>query len=160
MARRFMLLAWVVLLLASFQVFAQTTAGIGTTIVFPVIAQTGSFASEVTVYNPGSNALTAHVTFFEANNSSTPGTNVCTDASVAANRSVRFSIGTQCPLAAGSHFGLLVVADSANPQTNNFYGYTRVQNPLGIGFSVEGFDLPREFRATCYLRMAPCWVDS
>src|SRR5439155_15370032 len=92
---------------------AQTTAGTGTTIVFPVTAQTSSFASEVTLYNPGPNALTAHVTFFEANNSSTPGTKVCADTSVSANRSTQFSIGTQCPLAAGSHFGLLVVADSA-----------------------------------------------
>ena len=64
--------------------FAQTTAGIGTTMVFPVIAQTSSFASEVTIFNPGPSTLTAHVTFFEANNSSTPGTKVCTDASVAA----------------------------------------------------------------------------
>src|SRR5207237_210623 len=102
---------------------AQTTAGTGTTIVFPVTAQTSSFASEVTL--------------FEANNSSTPGTKVCADTSVGANRSVQFSIGTQCPLTAGSHFGLLVIADSAG--TNDFYGYTRVQNPSGIGFSVEGF---------------------
>src|SRR5437016_13502943 len=90
---------------------AQTTAGTGTTIVFPVTAQTSSFASEVTLFNPGPNALAAHVTFFEANNSSTPGTKVCADTSVGANRSVQFSIGTQCPLTAGSHFGLLVIAD-------------------------------------------------
>src|SRR5437899_349021 len=77
---------------------AQTTAGIGTTIVFPVTAQTASFASEVTLFNPGPNALTAHVTFFEAKNSATPGTKVCTDAAVPANLSVQFSIGAQCSL--------------------------------------------------------------
>src|SRR5438093_6317481 len=139
MARRWMLLASGVLTVFSAGVMAQTTAGIATTIVFPVTAQTGSFASEVTLFNPGPSALAAHVTFFEANNSSTPGTKVCSDASVPANRSLQFSIGTQCPLAAGGHFGVLVVADSANPQTTSFYGYTRIQNPFGTGSSVEGF---------------------
>ena len=48
---------------------AQTTAGIGTTIVFPVDAQTVSFASEMTLFNPGPSLLTASVKFYEANNS-------------------------------------------------------------------------------------------
>ncbi len=40
-----------------------------------------------------------------------------------------------------SPFGLLVIADKASPQSHNFYGYMRVQNPQGISFSVEGFPL-------------------
>jgi hypothetical protein len=32
---------------------AQTTAAIATTVVFPVAAQTVSFASEMTLFNPG-----------------------------------------------------------------------------------------------------------
>src|SRR5262247_2712035 len=95
---------------------AQTTIGTGTTIVFPVTAQTASFASEVTIFNPGPNALAASVAFYEANNSSAPGPKACADIGVPANRSVQFSVGSQCTLAAGSHFGLLIVADKAVPQ--------------------------------------------
>ena len=118
---------------------AQTTAGSGTTMVFPVTAQTASFASEVTLFNPGPSLLTASVAFYEAQNSSAPGPKTCNDVSVPAARSVQFQIATQCALASGSHFGLLVVADKALPPVNSFYGYTRVQNPQGIGFSIEGF---------------------
>src|SRR5664279_4711467 len=118
---------------------AQTTAGIGTTIVFPVTAQTASFASEVTLFNPGASALTASVKFYEANNSATPGLKTCSDVSVAATRSAQIKLSTQCTLTAASHFGLLLIADKASPPSNNFYGYMRVQNPQGIGFSVEGF---------------------
>jgi hypothetical protein len=36
---------------------AQTTAGSSATIVVPVIAQTSSFGSEVTLYNPNASAI-------------------------------------------------------------------------------------------------------
>src|SRR5450432_3486263 len=77
---------------------AQTTAGIGTTIVFPVTAQTTSFASEVTLFNPGPSALTASVAFYEANNSGHPGLKPCTDISIAAARSAQLALSTQCTL--------------------------------------------------------------
>ena len=48
---------------------AQTTNDAGTTIIFPVTAQTSTFTSEVTIFNPGPNALSASVAFYEANNS-------------------------------------------------------------------------------------------
>ena len=49
-----------VLTLAGYASFgdAQTTAGSGTTVVFPVTAQTASFVSEVTLFNPGPSLLT------------------------------------------------------------------------------------------------------
>ncbi len=131
----------VVLFGVSSTIHAQTTAGIGMTVVFPVTAQTASFASEVTLFNPGPNALTASVKFYEANNSATPGLKTCSDVTIAAVRSAQIKLSTQCTLTAASHFGLLVVADKASPQSHNFYGYMRVQNPQGIGFSVEGFPL-------------------
>jgi hypothetical protein len=122
------------------QVNAQTTAGLATTVVFPVAAQTVSFASEMTLFNPGSNLLTASVQFYEANNAGAPGPKVCNDVSVPAGRSTQISLATQCALTgSGSHFGLVVIADKAVPQVNAFYGYARIQNPQGIGFSVEGF---------------------
>jgi len=43
--------------------FAQTAAGISTSVVFPVGAQTSSFASEMTLFNPGPGLLTASVHF-------------------------------------------------------------------------------------------------
>lgn len=130
----------VVCLWAAGHAHAQTTAGVATTVVFPVAAQTASFASEMTLFNPGPNLLTASVKFYEANNSGAPGPKVCNDVSVSAGRSVQLLLSTQCALTgSGGHFGLLVVADKAAPQVNGFYGYMRVQNPQGIGFSVEGF---------------------
>jgi hypothetical protein len=141
MTLRRILLAIAVLLTLPSVATAQTTAGSGTTIVIPVTAETGSFASEVTLFNPGSSLLTASVKFYEANNSPSPppGLKVCNDINVSANRSVQFQIATQCALGSGDHFGLLVLADKTVPQTHVFYGYSRVQNPKGIGFSVEGF---------------------
>jgi len=122
------------------QVHAQTTAGIATTVVFPVAAQTASFASEMTLFNPGPNLLTASVRFYEGNNSGAPGPKVCNDVLVPGGRSTQFTLATQCALTGSvGHFGLVVVADKAAPQVNAFYGYARVQNPQGIGFSVEGF---------------------
>ena len=120
-------------------VLAQTSVGTGRTIVFPVVAQTGSYATEVTLYNPNGEALVANVAFYEANNSTTPGPKVCTGVNVPANRSLQFTLGDKCTLSAGSHFGLLIVTDTAAPPGTPFYGYTRVQNPQGIGFSIEGF---------------------
>jgi len=132
-----------VLTLAGYASFvnAQTTAGSGTTLVIPVTSQSASFVSEVTVFNPGPTLLTASVKFYEANNSSVPGSKSCNDLSVSANRSVQFQLATQCALGAGdgSRFGLIVITDKAVPPTHAFYGYSRVQNPQGIGFSVEGF---------------------
>ena len=119
---------------------AQTTAGIAPTVVFPVAAQTASFASEMTLFNPGPSLLSASVKFYEANNSGAPGPKICNDVTVSAGRSAQITLSTQCALTGtGGHFGLVVVADKAVPQVNAFYGYARVQNPQGIGFSVEGF---------------------
>ena len=85
---------------------AQTTAALGTSIVFPVAAQTVSFASEVTLFNPGPTLLTAAVHFYEANNSVAPGTKACNDVSVPAGRSVQIMLATQCALGvSGGHFG-------------------------------------------------------
>ena len=52
---------------------AQTTAALGTSIVFPVAAQTVSFASEMTLFNPGAALVRAKVSFYEASNSEAPG---------------------------------------------------------------------------------------
>ena len=131
--------AFVILGVALAAASAQTTAGSGTVIVVPVTAQTASFASEITVYNPNAGSITLDVAFYEANNSpGGGGGKTCADVVVPANRSVQFTLAGQCMLnPVVSHFGLLVLTDLAG--VNPFYGYARVQNPQGIGFSVEGF---------------------
>src|SRR5690348_6756258 len=99
--------------------FGQTTAGSSATIVVPVVAQTGSFGSEVTVYNPNAAAIVVSPMFYDAQNTGSPGPKPCTSISVGANASVAFTIATQCALPAGSNFGLLVLGESTG--TNRFY---------------------------------------
>ena len=119
----------------------QTTAGAGSTIVFPVIAATATYTTEVFVRNPNITPITLDVTFYEASNSSSPGTYPCLPVSVPANRTVPFTLAAQCVLAGGSHFGMLVLTDSASEQLALFYAYSRTQTAGGNGFSIEGFPI-------------------
>ena len=139
MARRSLLSAWIVLILASSSTGAQTTAGTSATIVVPVVAQTGSFASEVTAYNPNGGAVTVNVSFYDAQNTASPGLKPCTPLALPAGQSVPFQVALHCALPVGSNFGLLILAESTG--TQRFYGYARTQTPGGIGFSTEGFPI-------------------
>jgi len=118
---------------------AQTTAGTSATIVVPVIAQTASFASDVTVYNPNAASINVNAVFYDAQNTASPGPKACTSLAVGANVSKGFTVATQCALPSGSNFGLLVLSESTG--TQRFYGYARTQTPQGIGFSTEGFPI-------------------
>ena len=118
---------------------AQTTAGTSATIVVPVIAQTSSFGSEVTVFNPNAATITVHPVFYDAQNTASPGPKSCTSLSIAANVSKAFTVSAQCALPSGSNFGLLILSESTG--TNRFYGYARTQTPQGVGFSTEGFPI-------------------
>ena len=120
---------------------AQTTAGTSTVIVVPVVAQTASFASEVTLFNPNVEAISVAIHYYDANNLTTAGPKSCNLITVPAGSSVQFGLAAQCTLESeSSHFGLLVASEQT--QTQEFHGYVRTQNPQGIGFSTEGF--PRE----------------
>jgi hypothetical protein len=78
--------------------------------------------------------------FFEAIGSSSPGgPKPCNDVLIPANGSVQFGLGNQCTLGPGEHWGLLIVSDVA--AINAFYGYSRQQNNVGAGFSIEGFPI-------------------
>ncbi|HTL75484.1 MAG TPA: tail fiber domain-containing protein [Casimicrobiaceae bacterium] len=130
--------------LAAFLVYsqsavAQTTAGASATIVLPIVAQTPSFGSEVTVYNPNAGTITITPAFYDAQNTSSPGPKACGSLSVAANVSKQLSVASQCALPAGAHFGLLVLPEVTG--TRRFYGYARTQTPQGVGFSTEGFPI-------------------
>jgi hypothetical protein len=109
------------------------------TIVVPIVARTGSFASELYVRNPAVTALTVNVRLDEADTSSQPGVRACGQLSIPANAARLLSLAPQCGLDTQSHFGTLVVEDAAVPRTHPFTVYSRTQTPAGVGFSVEGF---------------------
>ena len=123
-------------------VAAQTTSGAGRVVVVPLVAQTSTFQSDITVFNPNGNSITVSVNYFDANNLPTVGQQPCANLVIPGNRSAHFSIGTQCALASpsASHYGMLILEDIA--QVNYFYAYSRVANFQQIGFSTEGFPLP------------------
>lgn len=123
---------------------AQSTAASGSVIVVPVVAQTTSYTSEVTVQNPNASPIIVNVTLHQGHDpaGANPGSIVCSPVVVAAGASVPFSLPDQCPgLATGNHFGMLVLSDAAVQQTNVFFAYSRTQTPGGNGFSVEGFPI-------------------
>ena len=120
---------------------AVVVAGSGMTVVVPVVAQTGSFASEIYVHAPRGAGATFAVRFHEAVNSGTPGTKNCTAVAVPPGRVVSFDLNTQCSLGAGSHFGMLEVSHAASPRSEWAQVYSRTSNPQGQGFSVEGFPI-------------------
>ena len=63
MARYGVLVASAFPVLESAAVLGQTTSGTSATIVVPVIAQTSSFGSEVTVFNPNAATITVNPVF-------------------------------------------------------------------------------------------------
>ncbi|MHB8494830.1 MAG: hypothetical protein ACYC9Z_01345 [Casimicrobiaceae bacterium] len=120
---------------------AQATAAAGSVIVVPVVAQTSSYSTEVTVRNPNAAPITLNVRFYEAVNSSTPGLAACSQLTVPALESVPFTLPSRCTLATGSHFGMLLLEDAASQQLDTFFVYSRTQTPGGNGFSIEGFPI-------------------
>ena len=121
---------------------AQSTAGAGSVIVIPLMAQTSSYTTEVIVRNPNNAPITVNMTFYEGN-SATPGAKTCAALTLAALESKPFTLGDRCTLTPSpdSHFGMLVLEDAAAQQTNLFFAYSRTQTPGGNGFSVEGFSI-------------------
>jgi hypothetical protein len=120
---------------------ALATDGASSSIVFPLVAKTSSFETEVFVQNPNAQAISIDVLYYEANNLPSPGLKSCTFLSLPAFSTTSFTLGAQCTsLGAGSHFGLLVLRDRAAQKINVFYAYSRVQHvSTRQGFSVEGF---------------------
>lgn len=119
---------------------AQSTAAAGSVIVVPLVAQTVSYSTEVTVRNPNlSSPIVLSVRYYEAINAAAPGLVTCAPLLVAANEAKAFTLQDQCGVSGASHFGLLVLEDAAVQKTNVFFAYSRTQTPGGNGFSVEGF---------------------
>jgi hypothetical protein len=123
--------------LGSASAFGQTAFGAASSILIPVVADTATFKSTVTVYNPNSAVVTVSLDYFEANGLAAPGPKPCGDVDLPAKGSVALDLATSCTLGAGPHFGPLIISDVAG--TSMIYGYSRTDNLQGIGFSIEGF---------------------
>lgn len=136
-------LACLLLCLLPGAAWAVATSGASSSIVFPVVAKTSSFETEIFVLNRSSVAIEVDVLYYEANGLAFPGLKTCTFLSLAGGETRSFKISTQCTdpvLATGSHFGLLVLRDRAAEKVNTFYAFARVQHVSTLqGFSIEGF---------------------
>lgn len=121
--------------------FASTTAGAGSVLVIPVVAQTASYESEIFVHNPNDLPLLVSVKFYEAKNSTVPGLRPCAPLNLNPRQVVAMKLGTQCTLGPGSHFGMLLLENAAAEKTATFFAYNRTQTPSGNGFSVESFPI-------------------
>jgi len=132
------------LLFASLAVFAIGRAaaqvdGAGTQIIIPVVASTASFTSEITLKDESGSSNSVTMQFVEAQSSSTPGVHSCTSIPLAGFGVTTVTLAASCPLAAGSHFGYVLLKSAASD--NWFFAYSRTSNPQGIGFSVEGYPI-------------------
>jgi hypothetical protein len=121
--------------------WAQATGGRASSVVLPVAAHTSSFETQVFVRNPNAFSIDVDVLYYEANELPLHGLVACTMLTLAPTSVVSFKLGTQCPpIAAGSHFGLLVLRDHAAEKTHTFAAFSRVQHvSTNQGFSIEGF---------------------
>lgn len=135
------------LLLATLAVLSIGRAGAqvdaaATQIIIPVVAATASFASQITLKDQSATARSVTVQFYEGIGSGgAPGPKPCSAVSLAALETKTVSLASQCTLGAGSHFGFVILTDSSTNRDKLFYAFTRVENPAGIGFSVEGYPI-------------------
>jgi hypothetical protein len=128
--------------LAGSFVNAQTTIGTASVQVIPIVAQTGSYSTEVIVSNATGGPFPIDVLFYEANTSSTPGLKTCAQLTPAGGAAVVFALNTQCTLTPGqNHHGMLVLRSAPLYDYFTFWAYSRSQTPGGNGFSVEGFPI-------------------
>jgi hypothetical protein len=111
----------------------------GVTMIVPLAAKTGSYASEITVHNPfPDDPLPVAVFYTGANGTSAAGQRACDPLSVAPQGSVQFSIAQQCHLPSGSQYGYVTMTESAGTPSP-FVAYSRAQTPDGNGFSVPAY---------------------
>ena len=104
----------------------------------PVVAQTASYTSQITVRNPYNFTLPISVFFTGGDGTTGVGFHTCSPLSVPAAGTVQFFLGTQCTLPGGSQFGLITLVESASVPSP-FQAFSRTQTPGGNGFSVPAY---------------------
>ena len=121
---------------------AQTTAGVGSVMVIPLVSHSASFKAEIFVRNLQTDPITLNVRFYDALFPPAPGLRPCTQFVIPAGQTRSFTLDTQCTFnPANSHFGMVILEDAATLKIDLFTAFARIQNPSGIGFSAEGFPI-------------------
>ena len=123
---------------------AQSTDGFHGIQVFPVVVDTASYRTRLTFSNPSGSSQTLRAYYLPAEGTSQPAELDCGNFTLAKGEARTFeSIREVCPgLAAGGQFGTLhtMLAEPVPYGVLMSYAaYSRVENPQGIGFSVEAF---------------------
>jgi hypothetical protein len=136
-------------------VSAQAIDGAGSIVIIPVVVSSGSFATEITIYNQSlfGFAATVDITFYGAPGTPVPGTTLCTQLVIPSGTQVQFDFRTQCGLPApgGSRYGVLkLFSNPAGVGVVPILAHARVANPQGVGFSVEAFPVGTFEGATQY----------
>lgn len=131
-------------LCAPFPASAQSTDGFHASQVIPVVVDTASFKSRLTFTNPLNSARTIRAYYIPTEGTSQAQELDCGTFNLSAGQVRTFaSLRDLCTaLPAGSQFGALHTM-IANPEAMtglySYGAYARVDNPQGLGFSVEGF---------------------
>jgi hypothetical protein len=115
--------------------------GAATQIVIPLVASTASFVSQIVIKDQSGTARSVSIQFYEALSSITPGPKTCAAVPLAAFETKTVTLAGQCTLTADSHHGFVVLTDASANKDELFYAYTRVENPRGNGFTVEGYPI-------------------
>jgi hypothetical protein len=130
-----------VLLLLAAGASAQTTDGFHASQVFPLVVDNASFAQRFTFRNPNPTPVTISATYYPANGVVPATTLFCPSFVVNAGADRTFtSLRALCPgLDTSTQFGMLYTVSVGTSPAAVYSAYSRVVNPLGNGFTVEGF---------------------
>ena len=134
------------LLLLAATAAAQTTDGFHASQVFPVVVDNLSFVSRFAFRNPNPTPVTISATYYPAQ-TVVPATVMACPSFVVNPGADRIftSLRELCPgLDPSTQFGMLYTISVGGSPAAVYSAYSRVSNPLGNGFTVEGF-APNEF---------------
>jgi hypothetical protein len=119
--------------------FAAATLPLNASMVIPLVAQTGSYTSQITVRNPYHDMeLPISVFYIGADTTSAAGRRACAPLTVPPLSAVQFSAAGQCDLPIGTQFGYVTLTESASIPSP-FQVFSRTQTPGGNGFSVPAY---------------------
>ncbi len=109
-----------------------------TTMIIPVVAETATYKSQITVRNPYVTALPLSVFYTGGTGTSAAGGKECDALNVPAESTMQFSAAAQCHLPSGNQFGsvTLTVSDGVS---SPFIAFSRTQTSGGNGFSVPAY---------------------
>jgi hypothetical protein len=123
---------------------AQSTDGFHAIQVLPVVVDTASFRTRLTFTNPTSSTRTVRAYYVPAEGTTQATELDCGTFTMGAGQGKTFeSLREVCSaLPVGSQFGTLhtmIAAPVPGLALISYSAYARIENPQGIGFSVEGF---------------------